>query len=235
MSIASTSRGVCCHWNGPALGLTSCDGSRCARVVANIRSYHLNNGWNAIAYNFLICPGCGTVRQGRGWGARSGANGTTAANREWHAAMVMSGRGEPFTDVAKRRLHELNDEHELRFGRSRLTYHLAVRGGGTECAGTVINSWVRAGARLEGGNIVSWRDRAQQFAIRMGISDGSRRRDYLERVEAWAMFQSYEEGTPVPSWARDLVAEAEAAGTIQRGTGAKVMRRYDWLALRGRR
>lgn len=153
MSIASTSRGSAVHWNGDRpLGLTGCDGSRCAQVVANIRHWQTQvrqPPFRDIAYNHLICPGCGTIHQGRGWGVRSAANGTTAANREWHAWMVMVGGDEPFTDIARQRLLELAREHRDRYGRSRLTYHRAVRGGGTECPGTTIIGWVRSGAPLD--------------------------------------------------------------------------------------
>ena len=146
-SIAETTRGAAMHWNGPrGLGLISCSGDRCATVFNNIRAYHMANGWIEVAYNHLTCPGCGRTHVGRGWGVRSGANGTTAANREWHAWMVMYGGNEPLTLSAKTWLHEMNREHLRRYGRSRLTTHRAVRGGTTECPGPEGLAWIAAGA-----------------------------------------------------------------------------------------
>ena len=149
MSIATTSRGGAFHWNGNrGLGLIGCDGSRCRAVFDAIRAYHMANGWVEVAYNHLRCPGCGRTFTGRGWGARSGANGTSAANREWHAWMVMYGGNEPLTLSAKTWLHEMNAEHRRRYGRSRLTTHRAVRGGTTECPGPEGLAWIAAGAPL---------------------------------------------------------------------------------------
>lgn len=115
---------------------------------ANIRAWQMRNGWNDIAYNHGVCPGCGTVYTGRGWGVRSGANGTSAANREWHAVLVMVGEGEPFTDVPARAVVNLAVEHRRRYGRARLSTHRAVRGGGTACPGPSIIRWVADGANI---------------------------------------------------------------------------------------
>jgi hypothetical protein len=152
VSIAATSRGGAVHWNGDQpLGLTRCDGGDCARVWANIRRWQTQvrtPPFRDIAYNHGICPGCGRLHDGRGWGARSAANGTTAANTEWHAWMVMLGGPEPLTLLAKSRIHDLAAEHRDRYGRTFITYHQAVRGGGTACPGPAIIPWIRAGAPL---------------------------------------------------------------------------------------
>lgn len=183
MSITRTSRGGAAHWNGPALRLTSCDGSQCGRVWSNIRTFHMRNGWNDIAYNHGICPGCGTVHKGRGWGVRSGANGTSAANRDWHAWMVMVGVGEPFTDVSKRRLLELNREHRRRYGRARLTWHRAVRGGGTDCPGPDIIGWISGGPDMsitDGVDVMNATQEAKLDEVLDRLSDRERR-GYLAR------------------------------------------------------
>lgn len=149
MSIAATSRGGAIHWNGPAMRLLTCRGDRCAQVVANIRHWQTQvrrPPFRDVAYNHLVCPGCGRIHEGRGWGARSAANGTNAANSEWHAWMVMAGEGEEPTAGAKVALLDLAVEHRRRYGRSRLTTHHAVRGGTTACPGTSWRGWVAAGA-----------------------------------------------------------------------------------------
>jgi hypothetical protein len=61
----------------------------CAARVRAIQRFHMDEmGWLDIAYNHVFCKH-GYVFVGRGFGARSAANGTTAANDRYFAVCFL--------------------------------------------------------------------------------------------------------------------------------------------------
>lgn len=96
--IAARPKGVTVHWVGgrSPLGLT--DHARCFIQVRGIQRYHQSKGYVDIAYNYLPCPH-GDVFEGRGLLIGSGANGTTAGNRDWYAVCALVGPGDPLTEA----------------------------------------------------------------------------------------------------------------------------------------
>ncbi len=85
------------HWEGPRMGTFSHD--RCAGKVRAIQGFHMDSrGWNDIAYSAIVCPH-GYVFEGRGRGAKTGANGTNRGNDSAYAVCALVGEGDPTTDA----------------------------------------------------------------------------------------------------------------------------------------
>lgn len=140
-------KGVACHYNGPPMGLTDgCDdGHRCAEQVRAIQRYHMDeHDWADIASNFLVCPACERIYEGRGWDVRSAAQGTTAGNDAWHATTSLHGEGEPLTDAAKRAVLAIRDAHQRRYDTDRLRPHSSFKQ--TACPGGPFRRWIGNGA-----------------------------------------------------------------------------------------
>jgi hypothetical protein len=145
----SGSNGLVAHHNGPRLHLTAdCDnGRRCKAAVQATQRFHMDvRGWQDLAYNFLVCPSCGRIYEGRGWGNRSAANGTNTGNSWGHAVMVLIGEGEPLTTPAKKALTAVAAEHRRRYGRHQWRTHDQFKA--TACPGPGIRSWVKSGATV---------------------------------------------------------------------------------------
>ena len=90
----------------------------CAARVRAIQRYHMEvKGWLDIAYNHLFCRH-GYVFAGRGFGARSAANGTAEANDEYFAVCFLGddsvGRAD-VTPAARRALRQLIREYRRRY------------------------------------------------------------------------------------------------------------------------
>lgn len=101
------------HWEGTAMG--SFPHSSCATKVRVIQNYHMDTqGWNDIAYNFLVCPH-GYCFVGRDHYVRSSANGTNHANGQSEAVCFLGGIGDPFPIEAERTfseiMYEISSEH----------------------------------------------------------------------------------------------------------------------------
>ena len=81
-------RGVALHYSAMDAD-EQADHRTCAARVRAIQDFHLDGrGWKDIAYNFVVCKH-GYVFLGRGWGRRSGANGTNDANTRYHAVCFL--------------------------------------------------------------------------------------------------------------------------------------------------
>jgi len=90
----------------------------CAARVRAIQRYHMEEkGWLDIAYNHLFCRH-GFVFVGRGFGARSAANGTAESNDQYFAVCFLGddsvGRAD-VTPEAQRALRQLIREYRRRY------------------------------------------------------------------------------------------------------------------------
>jgi hypothetical protein len=110
-------RGVAVHYTG-----MNADEQRlhanCARRIRAIQAYHMDEqDWLDIAYNHVFCRH-GVVFAGRGFGARSAANGTTEANDAYLAICFLGddsvGRAD-VTSEAGRILRELVRAYRRRY------------------------------------------------------------------------------------------------------------------------
>lgn len=84
-------KGVKLHYEGGPV--TSESHASCARRWQKIRAVHLNHpteNYSDVAYNFAVCQH-GYVFEGRGYGKRTGANGTLALNQAHYAVLWMGG------------------------------------------------------------------------------------------------------------------------------------------------
>ena len=76
-------------------------------AVQAIQNYHMDrNGWNDIAYSFLINQN-GDIYEGRGWGLRSAANGSVATNRDRYAICFLIGADTPPSELALQAARDL--------------------------------------------------------------------------------------------------------------------------------
>jgi hypothetical protein len=90
----------------------------CAARVQAMQRYHIENkGWLDVAYNHVFC-GHGYVFVGRGFGVRSGANGTKEANDKYFALCFLgddsAGRAD-VTPEARLALTQLIAEYRRRY------------------------------------------------------------------------------------------------------------------------
>ena len=114
-------RGVAVHYTG-----MNADEQRshrnCPARVRAIQRYHMDEkGWLDIAYNHLFCRH-GFVFVGRGFGARSAANGTAESNDHYFAVCFLGddsvGRAD-VTPEARRALQQLIREYRRRYPAAR--------------------------------------------------------------------------------------------------------------------
>lgn len=85
--------GLAIHWAGEKQDLAEAHGD-CRARLRDWQRFHMDvRGWVDLAYNWVICRH-GIVMVGRGWGVRSAANGTNAANDNYLAACWMGGKGD---------------------------------------------------------------------------------------------------------------------------------------------
>jgi hypothetical protein len=81
-------RGVALHYSGMNSD-EQADHRKCAGRVLAMQRYHMQQrGWLDVAYNHVLC-GHGYVFVGRGFGIRSAANGTRAANDRYFAVCFL--------------------------------------------------------------------------------------------------------------------------------------------------
>ena len=141
-------KGLAGHWNGPPMRLVNANcSSTCYQAVRNIQRFHqVTRGWLDIAYSFLVCPH-GKIFEGRGWGVRTAAQGTTYGNTHYHAVMYLAGDGEPLTEAAKRGLRAVYDESRRRYG-GKFRPHSWFNS--TICPGSEMRRWIEDGAKVSG-------------------------------------------------------------------------------------
>jgi hypothetical protein len=140
---AQDARGVAVHYSGMDSD-EQADHARCAGRVRSIQRYHMETqGWLDIAYSHLVCIH-GYVFVGRGFGIRTAANGTTAANDGYFAICFLgndtAGRAD-LTWPARRALGELIRAYQRRYPRAlRVRPHSAFVP--TECPGRELQGYI---------------------------------------------------------------------------------------------
>lgn len=100
----------CLHYLGEDVGPTTLEQSK-ARVK-QIQYFHMTSdqiakgGGSDIAYNWLV-DSLGNVFEGRGYGVRSGANGSNYANDNYYAVCYLGGPNDTYTAAAQAAMVEL--------------------------------------------------------------------------------------------------------------------------------
>ena len=117
----------------------------CAARVRAIQRYHIDaKGWLDIAYNHVFC-GHGFVFVGRGFGARSAANGTKEANDGYFAVCFLgddSAGRDDVTPEARGALGRLIGEYRRRYAAARrIRPHSDFVA--TECPGDELRELIR--------------------------------------------------------------------------------------------
>jgi hypothetical protein len=118
--------------------------ANCAGRVKGIQRYHMEeNGWLDIAYSHLVCRH-GYVFVGRGYGIRTAANGTTAANDHYFAVCFLGddtpGRAD-VTRQARDSLGVLIRDYQRRYPRAlHVRPHSAFTP--TLCPGRELSAWI---------------------------------------------------------------------------------------------
>jgi hypothetical protein len=118
--------------------------ARCGSRVLGIQRYHMEKqGWLDIAYSHLVCKhGC--VFVGRGYGIRTAANGTTAANDHYFAVCFLGDDTPQRADVTRQARHALRDlirDYQRRYPRALHVRPHAVFTA-TECPGRELRAWI---------------------------------------------------------------------------------------------
>lgn len=137
------------------------DGPR-SQSIKSIQDFHLDGrGWGDIGYNFLVRDD-GTIYEGRGWlvvGAHCPDHNRSGIG------VAFIGSNNP-TEAAKRSIRWLYDEACRRSGRT-----LAKRFHGqsfpTECPGSELRAWVKAGMPAEGSSEKPTPEKAPAFPGRL--------------------------------------------------------------------
>ena len=134
-------KGIVLHHSGVR------NGPKGVNAVRAFERHHLDaNGWNAIAYNWLVDED-GVVYEGRGAGYIS------AANRPWNSrteSICYTGwGGSPIPEATKRSIRSLVDDIQNRYDQK-----LWVKGhrdlASTTCPEAVLYQWMQAGMPLDG-------------------------------------------------------------------------------------
>lgn len=150
---AGPRRGIKYHHLGEQGNWQPKDHAACHAKVRAIQNHHMDtNGWSDIGYSFLVCPH-GDAFEGRGLQRRNSANGGTALNEQDYAVVLM------ISDSSK----QVPPDAMLRGGAQVGDY---IRkngpagnwvgghsdGNATQCPGSRILAWVRAGAKAPGAS-----------------------------------------------------------------------------------
>lgn len=118
----------------------------CAARVRAMQRYHMDEkGWLDVAYSHVLC-GHGYVFVGRGFGARSAANGTKAANDRYFAVCFLgddsAGRAD-VTPEARQALRQVIAEYRRRYpGAQEVRPHSDFVA--TECPGDELRALISA-------------------------------------------------------------------------------------------
>jgi hypothetical protein len=119
--------------------------ANCAARIRAIQAFHMDGrGWLDIAYNHVFCRH-GFVFAGRGFGARSAANGTTRANDAYFAICFLGNDSAGRADITPpgfRALASLVREYRRRYpGGRRVRPHSDFFA--TECPGDELRALIR--------------------------------------------------------------------------------------------
>jgi hypothetical protein len=143
-------RGVAVHYSGMNADEEQLH-RNCAGRVRALQRYHMETmGWLDVAYNDIFCRH-GFVFVGRGFGARSAANGTKESNDHYFAVCFLGddtrGRAD-VTPEARRALAQLIQEYRRRYPKAR-----QVRPHSdffpTACPGDELRALIKRGRWLE--------------------------------------------------------------------------------------
>jgi hypothetical protein len=116
----------------------------CDDLMRGVQRGHMAGEFNDIAYNHCFCPH-GVVFEARGFGAQTGANGTTAANRGYAAICFMGHTGlDGFPEVAQKAGAWLLSQWFKRGTNQVVVPHRKWTG--SECPGEPGHTWVVSGA-----------------------------------------------------------------------------------------
>jgi hypothetical protein len=140
---AAEARGVAVHYSGMNSD-EQAEHTNCAGRVRGMQRYHMEtNGWLDIAYSHVFCRH-GYVFVGRGFGTRTAANGTNAANDQFFAVCFLGNDSEGRTDLtraARTALGELIREYQRRYPRAlRVRPHSAFVA--TACPGQELRAYI---------------------------------------------------------------------------------------------
>ena len=136
-------RGVAVHYSGMDAD-EQADHANCAARVRGMQRFHMHDkGWLDIAYSHVVCRH-GYVFVARGYGIRTAANGTKAANDHYFAVCFLGndtpGRAD-LTAAAKRALGELIRDYLRRYSRAlRVRPHSAFVA--TDCPGLELRGYI---------------------------------------------------------------------------------------------
>ena len=83
------------HWFGSPRA--NADHSKCDDLLRSVQRAHQAGEFSDIAYNHGVCIH-GSVYELRGFGVQTGANGTSASNRDYSAVVAMLGTGDKPND-----------------------------------------------------------------------------------------------------------------------------------------
>jgi len=203
-NITPQNGGACTHWGGTRQWLGP--HSRCITIWRSWQNYHMApgglgtaNGANDIAYNFGYCNH-GYVFVGRGWHVRSGANGSSAGNQNYYAFTWIggSGDGNP-TRAALDALDWLIVEGRLKGMGRRVRPHRFFTG--STCSGsflishsaTLDNKFIALPAVTEKEDAMTWQQMVRQWAMNLGLTNGSNPTGNMTREQMWATIKNYDD------------------------------------------
>jgi N-acetylmuramoyl-L-alanine amidase len=141
--LPADARGVAVHYTGMDADEQALH-MNCAGRVRGIQRYHMEEkGWLDIAYSHLVCRH-GYVFVARGYGIRTAANGTTAANDHYFAICFLGNDSQGRADLTREARHALGElirDYRHRYPRAlRVRPHSAfVR---TDCPGLELKAWI---------------------------------------------------------------------------------------------
>ena len=141
-------KGVVCHWFGSPKAAH--DHAGCPALLRSVQRTHMapgglgvKAGGADIAYNVAVCPH-GVAYALRGLARRTGANGTSAANRDYCAVVAMIGAGDKPSGELKDTLREvIAHVRSLGAGPEVITHGSIT---GSACPGPELSAWVRVKA-----------------------------------------------------------------------------------------
>lgn len=154
-----TPRHLTGHYGGPAPARWPWSHARCPTIWKSWQDYHMRpgglgvkDGAADIGYTSGVCPH-GHRYEGRGPGVRSGGNGTNAGNQNSYACVYIAGEGTPLTDDAKRAFLDEARRLKVPLNRSHSDWKP------TECPGSPLRAWIRAGVPAPGTTTTTTTDR----------------------------------------------------------------------------
>ncbi len=135
-----TLKGVVVHWFGiPKAASTHLN---CPVLLRSVQRSHQAGEFSDIAYNHGVCPH-GVVYELRGFYRQTGANGTSASNRDYGAVVYMAGEGDIPTAAGIQSLKWIIGEwRRLGAGREVLPHGKIT---GSKCPGPELSLWIERG------------------------------------------------------------------------------------------